>query len=57
MGKNPGKYAESRQAHSVTHARDLEFHVTENTVWMDDPQIGTQSQAETFRVGRNLRAQ
>ena len=34
-----------------THARNLEFHVTENTVWMDDPQVGTQkAQAETFRA-------
>ena len=30
---------------------DLEFHVTENTVWMDDPRIGTQkAQAATFRA-------
>ena len=34
-----------------THARDLEFHVTENTVWMDDPRTGTQeAQAATFRA-------
>lgn len=34
-----------------THARDLEFHVTENTVWMDDPRLNNQeAQAATFRA-------
>ena len=34
-----------------THARNLEFHVTENTVWMDDPRTGSQkAQAATFRA-------
>ena len=34
-----------------THARNLEFHVTENTVWMDDPRFGDQqAQAATFRA-------
>lgn len=32
-----------------THDRSLEFHVTENTVWMDDPRTGNEkAQAATF---------
>ena len=49
--KIPGNMQSLDRLIRWTHARDLEFHVTENTVWMDDPQIGTQkAQAETFRA-------
>lgn len=49
--KIPGNMQSLDRLIRWTHARGLEFHVTENTVWMDDPQIGTQkAQAETFRA-------
>ena len=49
--KIPGNMQSLDRLIRWTHARDLEFHVTENTVWMDDPGAGTQeSQAATFRA-------
>ena len=49
--KTPGNMQSLDRLIRWTHARDLEFHVTENTVWMDDPRTGTQeSQAATFRA-------
>ena len=49
--KIPGNMQSLDRLIRWTHARNLEFHVTENTVWMDDPQVGTQkAQAATFRA-------
>ncbi len=49
--KIPGNMQSLDRLIRWTHARDLEFHVTENTVWMDDPQLGDQeNQAATFRA-------
>ncbi len=49
--KIPGNMQSLDRLIRWTHARDLEFHVTENTVWMDDSRTGTQeSQAATFRA-------
>ena len=49
--KIPGNMQSLDRLIRWTHARDLEFHVTENTVWMDDPQTGNQkAQAATFRA-------
>ena len=49
--KIPGNMQSLDRLIRWTHARNLEFHVTENTVWMDDPGAETQeSQAATFRA-------
>ncbi|MDA7885766.1 endo-1,4-beta-xylanase [Pirellulales bacterium] len=49
--KVPGNIQSLDRLIRWTHARDLEFHITENTVWMDDPATGSQaSQAATYRT-------
>ena len=49
--KNPENMKSLARLIRWTHARNLEFHVTENTVWMDDPRFGDQqAQAATFRA-------
>jgi len=49
--KIPGNMQSLDRLIRWSHARNLEFHVTENTVWMDDPQTGNQkAQAATFRA-------
>ena len=49
--KIPGNMQSLDRLIRWTHARDLEFHVTENTVWTDDPRTGNQkAQAATFRA-------